>query len=389
MPTTRKSTRDAARPPPFLWGVMDGDSLIMVFSKLSTLADMVNASLVCRAWATAARVEQVWECAVKANFPSELHSGVFHSFETLGIMGWKARCKLLLQRVRPICPKRGWGGQDIKAMYSFVVSVADAEGNAVSSAATLCAPRHFALRFPKSRPDFYFRLEALFDIEAVLNVGAKGDWLLNDPDTIYADGADGFGTATVDVFVRRSSDGRVAHLMKSDFDFENPFPSEGVGVCPHRRVPKDAISPQSGAHDAPELAISIENWSVKPPWLGEHVHDVYPNLSCGRWREDPQFPHSKQEPPSRVRLQWPSHRNGSYDPEWVVGLSAIAKPPQPRELDDDDDDDIEDVEEAKTGKWTGLQLDFSWSDSFGQGEHEPVANDFMAHALAGRALLWV
>ena len=36
-----------------------------------------------------------------------------------------------------------------------------------------------------------------------------------------------------------------------------------------------------------------------------------------------QFPHSKQEPPSRVRLQWPSHRNGSCDPEWVVGeLSA-------------------------------------------------------------------
>ena len=112
---------------------MDGDSLIMVFSKLSKVADMVNASHVCRAWATAARVEQAWECAVKADFPSELHSGVFHSFETLGIMGWKARCKLLCQRVRPIRPKGGWGGQDIKAMYSFVVSVADAEGNAVSS----------------------------------------------------------------------------------------------------------------------------------------------------------------------------------------------------------------------------------------------------------------
>ena len=363
MPTTRKSTRDSARHPPFLWGVMDGDSLIMVFSKLSTLADMVNASLVCRAWATAARVEQAWECAVKADFPSELHSGVFHSFETLGIMGWKARCKLLCQRVRPIRPKGGWGGQDIKAMYSFVVSVADAEGNAVSSAATLCAPCHFALRFPKSRPDFYFCLEALFDIEAVLNVGAKGDWLLNDPDTIYADGADGFGTATVDAFVRRSSDGRVAHLMKCDFDFENPPRDEGVGVNCHRRVPNDlAISPQFGAHDAPELSISIENQSVKPPWL--------------------------------ARLPWPSHRNGVGrwtvgDPEWVVGLSAIAKPPQPRELDDDDDDDVEDVEEAKTGKWTGLQLDFSWSDSFGQGEHEPVANDFMAQALAGRALLWV
>jgi hypothetical protein len=54
------------------------------------------------------------------------------------------------------------------------------------------------------------------------------------------------------------------------------------------------------------------------------MHDVYPNLSWGHWREDPQFPHSisKQEPPSRVRLQWPSHRNGSCDPEWVVGLSA-------------------------------------------------------------------
>ena len=154
---------------------MDGDSLIMVFSKLSKVADMVNASHVCRAWATAARVEQAWECAVKADFPSELHSGVFHSFETLGIMGWKARCKLLCQRVRPIRPKGGWGGQDIKAMYSFVVSVADAEGNAVTSSATQCAPR-FDWRFPESRPDVYFRLEALFDNEAVLNVGAKHDW---------------------------------------------------------------------------------------------------------------------------------------------------------------------------------------------------------------------
>ena len=75
----------------------------------------------------------------------------------------------------------GWlgGGQDIKAMYSFVVSVADAEGNAVSSSATQCAPR-FDWRFPESRPDVYFRLEALFDNEAVLNVGAKRiQWVWN------------------------------------------------------------------------------------------------------------------------------------------------------------------------------------------------------------------
>jgi hypothetical protein len=340
--------------------VMDGDSLIMVFSKLSSLVDMVSASLVCRAWATAARVEQSWECAFKTDFPSELHSGVFQAFETLGITGWKTRCKLLCQRVKSICPKGGWGGQDIKAMYSFVVSVADAEGNAVSSSATQCAPR-FDWRFPESRPDVYFRLEALFENEAVLNVGAKHDWSY---DWLHAEGSDGFGTSTVDVFVRRSSDGRVAHLMKCDFDFENPPDRgefEGVVIHRHRRVPKDAIAPQYGADEAPELAISMENRSVKPPWL--------------------------------ARLPWPSHRNGvgrwaETDPEWVVGLSAIAKPPQPRELDDDDDD-VEDVEEAKTGKWTGLQLDFSWSDSSGHGEHEPVANDFMAQALAGCALLWV
>ena len=41
---------------------------------------------------------------------------------------------------------------------------------------------------------------------------------------------------TVDVFVRRASDGRVAHLMKCDFDFENPPRDEGVGVNRHRRV---------------------------------------------------------------------------------------------------------------------------------------------------------
>ena len=111
--TTRKSARDAARPPPFLWGVMDGDSLIMVFSKLSKVADMVNASHVCRAWATAARVEQAWECAVKADFPSELHSGVFHSFETLGIMGWKSRVEGALQAALSTCEaysSEGWLG---------------------------------------------------------------------------------------------------------------------------------------------------------------------------------------------------------------------------------------------------------------------------------------
>ena len=60
-------------------------------------------------------------------------------------------------------------------MYSFVVSVADAEGNAVSSSATQCAPR-FDWRFPESRPDVYFRLEALFDNEAVTH-SATGKWV--------------------------------------------------------------------------------------------------------------------------------------------------------------------------------------------------------------------
>ena len=42
---------------------------------------------------------------------------------------------------------------------------------------------------------------------------------------------------------------------------------EGVVINRHRRVPKDAIAPQYGADEAPELAISMENRSVKPRWL--------------------------------------------------------------------------------------------------------------------------
>ena len=60
--------------------------------------------------------------------------------------------------------------------------------------------------------------------------------------------------------------------MKCDLDFEEISSDGGdfeLGVhhVHHRRVPKDAISPQFGAHDAPELAISMENRSVKPRWL--------------------------------------------------------------------------------------------------------------------------
>jgi hypothetical protein len=69
-------------------------------------------------------------------------------------------------------------------------------------------------------------------------------------------------------------------------------------------------------------------------WL---MHDVYPNLSWGHWREDPQFPHSISKCKSlRLEYGYSGHhtetdhviRSGSLDCRRVA-----IRPPQPRELE--------------------------------------------------------
>ena len=84
-------------------------------------------------------------------------------------------------------------------------------------------------------------------------------------------------------------------------------------------------------------------------------------------------------------LHWPKSFDDSLEPTWVVELSLTAEPPAPR-------DDEQDDEPTKTGKLRKVLLQFKWHYAFdpdGSQSPLPVENDFMAQALAGRAIHWV
>jgi hypothetical protein len=339
--TNRKAVCKADEPHPFL---CDVDAIIMVLAKLTKMSDVASACRVCQAWATAALCGSAWECVVKTSYPPETHAAVYSSFSALGITDWKARCKLLCQRVpsadysrhRQYSPNGGcYGPAFMNQNYTFVIAVADAMGNAVSLKAQVARPRPLPLTNRRtcldSRSDSEFSLKASLDTDAELYVGV--DCLSTEE---YRDPvrADGFGTATIDVFVRRTSDDKVAHMMRCDFNFES--------------LDVEVFDRAAG------MEMETTMWDIyTPQWLADHMYHVDP-------------------------LKW----SFEYDrPKWGVSLTAFARKPS---FDDD-------ITEARTGKWTGgLRLDFLCNDEDCPcGDELAIGNDFMAQALAGRALQWI
>ena len=353
-PSTRRTTRSSSRPGPFLgWDRLQGDELQLVLCSLvnivkpkDVLTSLIRASRVSIAWAAAARADDLWKEVVQRLFPQSKHAAIYASFNMLGAAEWKSRCRLMIQRTKCKLTPEQDSHAKLSSEYSFVVSVSDGCGGGASATARLCKDK-----FAK----YEFILEANFASPAAINAGVKEDeddtgWLVQD--NVEAEFATGFGKPTVDVFVRRVVDGKSAHLFQLDFDFEDPFPSEGVNVY---------------SVEDKNVVVVCDKWDLDPPWLSEHVNDVYPNLAL--WRD-------------KGRLQWPHHRNGTYAPTWRAELRATMQTPKA--------EDVMEGDCAVTGKWTAVQVAFEWQNPDNVcGNEDPVQNSFMVQALAGRAFSWV
>jgi len=363
MPRTRRTAHDASQLP-----VLEDDALLLVISQLRSTSDLYNAAMVCKAWATTARLEAAWENAAKGTFPVEAHAAVYRSFGILGVHGWKARCKLLRQREVPTIVENVHGkARELSEKYTYVVAVQDGDGNSVSSPAAL--GRDFL--------DDAFALHVKFDEPAALNAGVCGEWLQEDSDPTRYGVTDGFGVANVDVFVRRVTDGKVALFATFKFNFDKPD-NDIFGSHDARDDDNDAAQNDDTVtfgHEAEFARVS----SV--PWLWEHVHDVYPNLAWGRSDGIRNFPRAGRLRPRGV-LQWPHARGveDSFEPDMKMQLGVTAKAPPLYEPI------------TKTGKWMELTVRFRWVFDFASehgGNDVEVENHFMAQALDGRAIAWV
>ena len=363
MPVTRQASRVF-----YGWDGLQGDELAVTLGSLD-LFDLINANLVCTVWCAAGQQDSVWELLTKRQYKPSNFKAAYSSFALLGELTWMAKYKLLHRRkTPPLINYRAINAasqETLENEYEFIISVADAHRQAASATGLPCK------EFFRGYLTGTFNLEAHFDVPAAMFAGVEADWLTEEG--AYADEVPGFGSLSIDVYVRRACDKKVAHLLAIDFDIENPFPSDGVTVW----RPKDASA-------SDDFHISLDNWSVIPPWLGEHVDMAYPNLSWGRsdgkrgstW-------YNATTTNVKGTLMWPPTREGSHEPEWVVGLDATVQAPDPDSLGEDEADN------PKTGKLTGVRLEFKWCNPpFCQGEHQPVEKPFMVQALAGNAIQW-
>eukprot|EP00966_Prymnesium_polylepis_P161143 3723713-Prymnesium_polylepis.1 len=280
----------------------------------------------------------------------------------LGVKGWKARAKLLRQRdtVSPAESIRGF--DELSAEYTFIVAVQDEDGNAVSSEAAI-----------SNEYGDMFRLAVKFDTPAGLNVGVCGEWL-HEEEEDRCSATDAFGIATFDVFVRRASDNKVAHLMTCDFTLSCCC-NEVHADC-FEKEDVDAMLVSFGT-DAPSSAI--------PPWLGEHVHDSYPNLAWGRSEAGLGFSGADRLLPSG-KLTWPEiGAEFDFEPAWAIDIKVDAEAPPPP-----DDEVRAEEDEPRSGKWTGFLLEFKWHpEGIGEPAENVVTSYFIAQALHGRAIIWL
>ena len=333
-------------PPPFCdWDQLPNDELAVVFGSLNKLSDLRRARCVCKAWSAAAEQESVWEALVVRIFPRSEHEAFYSAIEALGVNTWKARCRLLVRNNdnAPVMkPEKGWGLSVLRNEYTVFTTVSDGHGHTASSPAFFSGQtddefyeRIGHTHWPTIDAD-HFSIAALFPSPVHLDAGAEGAWLLDDDSD---EPAYGFGTVKIDVFAKRNRDGKVAHIIGCAFDIG--FPDDESN---------DEFS-VGGNDESLWLYVSPRDCTT-PTWLEEHVNDVYPNLTG-------------QPTPRGIR------------PEWCVNIEAYVERPNAEEGHDN----------PKSGKWLGFILGFEWPRC--DNRTKSVENDFIAQALAGRAIDWI
>ena len=369
------------------WDQLEGDLLDIVLSKLDFFG-LAAVGGVNKAWRAAVEQEAVWERLARQSFSPAKNAGIYASFDALGLATWKSRCRLLAgANVSVPFPKYGWGRDVLEQEYEFLIAMTDGAGNAFSAPAQLWEGSRYRSYDPRNQ----FTLKAGFPSPVEMHAGA----VVNDYDP-YSERAEGFGTVKADVFARRLRDGKVAHLAAIDYDFEieltDPPPDHGPIsqnlICGYH----SASLVDSGMNRALEdtlLCLRTEKWDVKPLWLGEHVNDVFPSLS---YNQTICHPRSKN-PEWQCKLKWPE----GYEPSWMVELSAIVEDPKKTRPEGGEEGS---AGALRTGKWWGVRLDFMWTLGHTPGVVRGVRDldddagprvecDFIAQALAGRAIDWV
>jgi len=363
-----------------MWHQISHDSLSVVFQSLQT-QELRNASLVCRQWTATANDDAVWKQLAHRDYPLQTHGALYASFETLGVAAWKPRYRLLRSRKRVPKPAVGSVRAEMNKSFAFVFVVADESGLSVSAPAELgeegeliwdCRAREM-----NRANDNAFSLVSHFPAPAKLDAGV----LLPRLDPVEADvdleSRYAFGGVTIDLFVRRIADGKVAHLLTSshrlshskDFDFEEQWITKQADFC----FIHSTVFASSGG--------------CTSDVLDEHVHSVYPNLAMS---------HSGQRP-----IEWPDPDDRwCFAPRWDAQLTAVTEPPDyltvPDPVDPKEDrppfeggEEDEVGEYWKSGAWKQIRVDLMWKPLRPyDGYTDSVEHDFIAQILTGRALDW-
>ena len=178
--------------------------------------------------------------------------------------------------------------------------------------------------------------------------GVFGPWL--NPEPVQDDSCDGFGSLCVDVYIRRLSDGKVAHFTDVCADFED-----------HPCCDIFAGTATDGC-----ISVCMED-RCSPPWLNEQAAAMWPPLDLRGKRR-------------YRRFHVADHQLG---PCFVQRIALTMELPEEDEHDDD--------ENLQSGKIKSLQLEFRWESVVDHYmcEDDPVTPSYVAQVLAGPCIEWV
>jgi hypothetical protein len=346
----RRRRRRQSPVSPSAINALSEDGLVAVLSMLSDLRDVGHALGVCTVWyQTITHHDEVWQRVAQATWPTHQHAMAMLQ------LGWKARCLLLTRRRIPRLPPHNEYATALTKLrtdYAFFLSINNCAENAEEDAAVkeCCG---VSMQATCDVDDDAFTVEAAFP-PTDFGAGVIGPWL--DPEPQQVDACDGFGSLSVDVYMRRLSDGKVAHFASLNLHFKDPEGDIG------------ADSDIDGC-----ITVCTEDRSCITPWLAEQAAAMWPPLDIG-------FPSRGKYGRGYRKFLVSDHNDG---PGFVPRVVLEMELPLPDEHNDDDD-------EISSGKIKSLKIEFRWESIVDRyALDDPVTPVYVAHVLTGPSIEWV
>ena len=326
--------------------VLSEDGLVAVLSLLSDLRDVGHALGVCTAWyKTITHHDEIWQRVALETWPTHQHA------MTMLQLGWKARCLLLTRRRIPRLPPKNehtTALSKLRTDYAFFLSINNCAEGAEDAVKECCG---VSMQATVDVDNGAFTVEVAFP-PTDFGAGVIGPWL--DPELEEVDACDGFGSLGVDVYMRRLSDGKVAHFASLNLHFKDPD--------------NDNV-----AFPTPDGCITVctEDRSCCTPWLIEQAAAMWPPLDMG-------FPSNYGRRYRKFLVS--DHDDG---PGFVPRVALEMELPLPDEHNDDD-------HEISSGKIKSLKIEFRWESILHyQDLEDPVTPVYVAHVLTGPSIEWV